>query len=90
MRSIEAEIFGVVQGVFYRQSTAEEAQRLGLAGWVMNREDGSVLLRAQGEAAAIDALVSWCHKGPERAKVERVVARDLERASLPFPFEVRR
>ena len=65
-------IEGRVQGVFFRVSAVEQAARLGIKGWVRNRRDGSVELLAEGEDAAVDALVSWCRHGPPRARVDRV------------------
>lgn len=65
-------IHGHVQGVFFRDSMRREAQRLGVAGWVRNRSDGSVEAVVQGEPAAVDAIVHWAHRGPEYAHVERV------------------
>lgn len=63
---------GRVQGVFFRQSTRERAQALGLAGWVANREDGSVEGLAHGEDAGLDALRAWLRQGPPAARVERL------------------
>jgi len=65
-------IEGRVQGVFFRASAVEQATRLGVKGWVRNRRDGSVELLAEGEDAAVGALVSWCHHGPPHARVDRV------------------
>jgi acylphosphatase len=65
-------IEGTVQGVFFRASAVAEATRLGVKGWVRNRPDGSVELLAEGEHRAVEALVTWCHHGPTRARVERV------------------
>ncbi|MBI3478809.1 MAG: acylphosphatase [Nitrosomonadales bacterium] len=65
-------IHGRVQGVFFRDSMRREAQRLGITGWVRNRSDGAVEAAVQGDAAAVDAIVRWAHRGPEFAQVERV------------------
>ena len=76
---------GLVQGVFYRASTRERAAALGLAGWVVNRADGSVLIEAQGPAEALDALVAWCRQGPTDARVD-----DVEVAVIPAVVDAKR
>jgi acylphosphatase len=76
MRRVAAKIAGRVQGVGFRASTAREARALGLTGWVANRADGTVVLEAQGDAAAIDALVAWCGRGPPAARVTGVVVEE--------------
>jgi acylphosphatase len=65
-------ISGRVQGVFFRASTAEEARRLGLTGWVMNRSDGSVEAIAEGERSKLAEFVRWCGHGPRGAVVQKV------------------
>ena len=72
MKAIHARVSGRVQGVFFRASAAEEARRLGLAGWVRNRRDGSVEVFAQGAPGAVETLVAWLHEGPPLARVDRV------------------
>ncbi len=84
-------ITGRVQGVYYRASMAQQARALGVSGWVRNRRDGSVEALAQGPAAAVQALIDWAHRGPERARVEgvRVTATPAEPDSVPGGFEQR-
>ena len=68
-------ISGRVQGVYFRASMAQAAQKLGLAGWVRNCEDGSVEAVAEGARAAVDSLVAWSHRGPPGARVDQVDVR---------------
>ena len=72
MSQVHLIISGKVQGVFYRASCQETAQRLGLTGWVRNLPDGSVEVLAQGEKEKIEKLIEWCRKGPDGAKVSGV------------------
>ena len=65
-------VSGKVQGVYFRQSTRLEAQRLGLGGMARNLPDGCVEVIAYGEPAAIDALMTWLSVGPPLAKVAQV------------------
>jgi len=65
-------ITGRVQGVFYRQSTRQEAQTLGLLGWVRNLADGSVEALVAGSEPAVKALIDWCQGGPPSAVVDNV------------------
>lgn len=65
-------IHGRVQGVFFRDSARREARARGLTGWVRNQPDGSVEAVIQGERAAVEALVRWCHTGPPEAAVAAV------------------
>jgi acylphosphatase len=65
-------VTGLVQGVFYRQSTADEATRLGLSGAVRNLPDGSVEVVAEGPRDAVLRLAAFCQQGPPAARVEGV------------------
>jgi acylphosphatase len=73
VKTLHLQILGRVQGVWFRESMRREAERLGVAGWVRNRPDGSVEAVVQGTAAAVDALVEWARTGPPQARVERIV-----------------
>lgn len=68
----ELTISGRVQGCFYRASTQQEAQRLGLLGETGNLPDGSVEVTAEGAREAVEELIAWCRRGPPAAEVERV------------------
>jgi acylphosphatase len=78
-----------VQGVFFRDSTRQKAEELGLAGWVRNRPDGQVEALFEGPPEKVEEIVSWCKEGPQRASVENVDA-DFESAGGDLEgFEVR-
>ncbi len=65
-------ISGRVQGVFYRSTTRDRAEQLGLTGWVRNTSDGKVEAIFEGEETAIKDMIVWCHKGPRSADVSDV------------------
>jgi len=73
MQTLHLQIFGRVQGVGFRESMRQEAERLGVTGWVCNRADGSVEAVIQGSTEAVNALLDWVKIGPSMARVERVI-----------------
>lgn len=66
-------VTGRVQGVGFRWSAQEEAQRLGLAGWVRNDDDGAVSGLIQGPEAAVEGFAAWLRRGPRGALVRDVL-----------------
>ena len=75
-------VHGDVQGVFFRDSTRDEAERRGVAGWVGNRDDGAVEAVFEGDQQAVDQLVEFCEHGPGQASVDRVETSDEEPEGL--------
>lgn len=75
MERVRLLVRGRVQGVWFRDSCREEAERLGVAGWARNLPDGSVEVVAEGGGDAVDALVAWCRAGPPQARVTDVEVR---------------
>jgi acylphosphatase len=73
---------GRVQGVFFRDSTREEAERLGIAGWVRNKGDGTVEAVFEGAPDMVDAMVWFVRDGPGSADVQRVEVDEEEPESL--------
>ena len=82
-------IYGRVQGVFFRQSSQKEAQKLSLTGYAHNEADGSVLIEAEGSEEALNAFESWCRQGPTAARVDKVEVQE-EPIKGYKEFEVRR
>jgi len=69
---LHIEVYGIVQGVFFRSNTQKKAFSLGLTGWVRNRNDGSVEVLAEGEKQSLEELLAWCGKGPPGARVDKL------------------
>ncbi len=67
--SLRVTVSGKVQGVFYRSTAQEVADKLDLTGYVRNLEDGSVEIFAEGDKEKLTKLRDWCSKGPKGAKV---------------------
>ncbi|MDD5055631.1 MAG: acylphosphatase [Candidatus Peribacteraceae bacterium] len=70
-------ITGRVQGVFFRSSTLKQAQALNLTGWVRNNGDGSVEVFAEGPENDLQKMISWCRRGPERARVAGIAIENV-------------
>jgi acylphosphatase len=75
-------ILGRVQGVWYRASAQAEASRLGLAGWVRNRNDGSVEALVIGPHVEVETFIAWARQGPPKAQVLRVEVSDAALETL--------
>ena len=69
---------GKVQGVFYRASARSKAESLKITGFAQNQRDGSVLIEAEAEEAALQEFVAWCRKGPSNAVVKDVSVTEKE------------
>ncbi|MGM0384985.1 MAG: acylphosphatase [Actinomycetota bacterium] len=65
-------VHGMVQGVGFRWTCARVADELGVAGWAVNLDDGTVEVLAEGDAEAVERMVDWCRRGPRHARVTRV------------------
>ena len=77
-------IHGRVQGVGFRYHFMEQAQGLGVTGWVRNRRGGSVEAMIEGSPEAVEALLTWARLGPPAARVERVEVNAAEGAFAGF------
>jgi len=78
-RAVRATVVGQVQGVGFRAYAAQEAQRLGLTGWVRNEPDGSVTAHVEGPEEAVGQMLTWLGSGPPSASVERADVVDADR-----------
>lgn len=82
-------VSGRVQGVGFRWFVRQEARRLGVAGWVRNQEDGTVVLETAGDDPAVERLLEHIRVGPEAAEVGDVrVSNPEDGGSMPYPFSI--
>jgi acylphosphatase len=72
MPRVHVWVKGLVQGVFFRDSTRQAALRLGLAGWVRNLPDGRVEAVFQGDGESCRKALDFVRKGPPGARVSEV------------------
>lgn len=71
-KAVSVKVTGRVQGVAFRWYAVQEAERLGVRGWIRNEPDESVAGHFEGSDDAVDALVGWCRHGPSYASVSHV------------------
>ncbi|MBS1680279.1 MAG: acylphosphatase [Bacteroidetes bacterium] len=72
MKHFNIRVSGKVQGVFFRASTKEQADGLGIIGFVRNEPNGDVYIEAEGSEEPIKKFLEWCEHGPSRARVDRI------------------
>jgi acylphosphatase len=81
-------ITGRVQGVFFRAWAREQAEQLGVAGWIRNRPDGHVEAHVEGDEEAVDQMIEKLRRGPASAQVDDLRTWDVEPCDFDS-FEVR-
>ena len=72
IKHYDIQVYGNVQGVFFRASARSHAEMLDIKGFAQNETDGSVYLEVEGTEENLALFVEWCKRGPERATVENV------------------
>ncbi len=82
-------VSGQVQGVSFRDATRQQAEQLGLNGWVRNTDDNRVEAVFEGEPDAVSQIVEWCKSGPSSADVEDVSVENEVSSGDLSGFEVR-
>ena len=82
-------IAGRVQGVGFRDWLVEQAEALGLDGWVRNRADGSVEALIAGDIDAVEELARLCRRGPRLAAVASITEELAEPPDRPGFYRAR-
>lgn len=87
--SIQAIVYGYVQGVLFRDFVSRRATELGLTGYVRNLPEGSVEVNAEGRRKQLEKLISYLKVGPPAAEVEKVVVNWSEYTGNYSRFAIR-
>lgn len=82
-------ITGKVQGVWFRASTKQKAEQLGIKGWVKNTSDGKVEAFFQGTENKVKKILEWCKNGPSLAEVLDVQVEDASYDNVYDDFKIR-
>jgi acylphosphatase len=87
--SVHVIISGKVQGVWFRASTKQKADQLGITGWVKNTIDGDVEAVFEGEHSILKEMLEWCNHGPSLAKVKNIKVENNEKINEFDSFSIR-
>ena len=82
MKSVSITVTGKVQGVFFRASAKDIAEKLDVRGFAQNMPNGSVYIEAEGDEENLKQFIGWCQQGPPRASVSNVNVVEAEPKSF--------
>lgn len=82
-QAVRCIVSGRVQGVWYRVTTARQAEQLSLRGSARNIADGTVEVIAAGDPEAIAQLCAWLWDGPSGARVAGVEVQEFNDPVTP-------
>ena len=77
MKTLKFRISGTVQGVFFRKFVKDNADKLGVRGFVRNLEDGSMEVLAEGRDEIVDEFLSECEKGTKHAEIKKIDVQEI-------------
>ncbi|XP_071565887.1 acylphosphatase-1 [Temnothorax nylanderi] len=93
MLAVDFEVFGIVQGVFFRKYTQKRGKELKLKGWCMNTPNGTVVGHLEGEKAQVEEMKQWLrHTGSPQSRIDKAEFRNEKEISQPSfsNFEIRK
>jgi acylphosphatase len=82
MITVHLLVEGEVQGVFYRATAKEIADKLGVTGWIKNTQEGNVETMATGSETSVQRFIDWCWQGPKKANVTNVTVTKKEETTF--------
>ncbi|MEK0338316.1 MAG: acylphosphatase [Nitrosopumilus sp.] len=89
LASVQAIVYGYVQGVYFRDFVSRWAKELGLTGYVRNLPEGTVEVNAEGDRKQLEQLIGYLKVGPPEARVEKVETNWSEYTGSYSRFSIR-
>ena len=89
LASLQAIVYGYVQGIFFRAFVSRQASELGLTGYVRNLPEGAVEVNAEGERNRLEKLIGYLKVGPPGARVQKVITSWSEYKGSYSGFSIR-
>jgi acylphosphatase len=89
MKRVRILVEGRLQGINFRYYTQQQAQKLGLTGFVRHLSDGRIEIDAQGDDESIETLLAWCQEGPQSSHLKSILFRYDEPSEHTSDFIVR-
>jgi len=89
LASLQAIVYGYVQGIFFRAFVSRQASELGLTGYVRNLPEGAVEVNAEGERNRLEKLIGYLKVGPPGARVKKVITNWSEYTGSYSGFSIR-
>lgn len=86
-KHLNIKIYGLVQGIFFRATAKEQADKLAIKGFARNDMYGTIYIEAEGEEINLEKFIKWCHQGPTSAEVDKVEIQEDLAKNFPA-FEV--
>ena len=86
--TVNMKITGKVQGVGFRFFVQQQAQKLGINGWVSNKSNGDVEALAQGEKVDLEQFIAKVKEGTTFSRVDNVNLEWMNKGEQYFGFEI--
>lgn len=77
MKTLRVYITGTVQGVLFRKFIEENANRIGIRGYVRNLDDGRVEVVMEGTDDKIAEMLQICKTGNPHSKIREIEIKEL-------------
>jgi len=82
MKKLKVKISGTVQGVFFRKFVKDNADELGIRGYIRNMDNGSLEIVLEGRDEVVNDMLAKCKKGPDHSEVKEVEVEEIKHLGL--------